>query len=303
METLSGVLPILPTIFTGTGAIDEAGTRRVVEYIIEAGARGIVFPGLASEYETLSRDERLHMTRLIGAWIAARVPFIVGASAEATDDAVAFAAAGAQAGATAAMILTPKVFADDLGRMRDFYRAVHAGCGIDIMLQNAPAPMGIGLSLDKVAELARAVDGIRYVKEEAPPSGQRITRLTQLAGDSLRAVFGGAGARYVIDELSRGAKGTMPACEITELHVAMVDRFQRKDESAARDLFERTLPLLNMQAIFRWRLTKAVLQRRGLIDSAFARGPGPELDRYDRLELDALLARLADLLPLEVAAA
>ena len=99
------------------------------------------------------------------------------------------------------------------------------------MLQNAPAPMGIGLSLEKVAELARAVDGIRYVKEEAPPSGQRITQLTELAGDSLLAVFGGAGARYVIDELTRGAKGTMPACEITELHVAMFDRFRRRRRS------------------------------------------------------------------------
>jgi dihydrodipicolinate synthase/N-acetylneuraminate lyase len=303
MAMLSGVLPILPTIFKASGAIDEAGTRRVVEYIIAAGARGIVFPGLASEYETLTYDERLHMTRLIGEWLGARVPFIVGASADTTDDAVAFAATGAQVGATAAMIVTPKMFADDLAGMRDFYRDVHAGSGIDVMLQNAPAPMGIGLSLEKVAELVSAVDGIRYVKEEAPPSGQRITRLTHLAGESLLAVFGGAGARYVIDELSRGAKGTMPACEITELHVAMIDRFQRKDESGARDLFERTLPLLNMQAIFRWRLTKAVLQRRGIIDSAFVRAPGPELDRYDRAELDALLARLADLLPLEVVAA
>jgi len=231
------------------------------------------------------------------------VPFIVGASAVATDDAIAFAAAGAEAGAVAAMVLTPKVFADDPTGMRDFYRAVHRGSGIDIMLQNAPAPMGIGLSLEKVAELARSVDGIRYVKEEAPPSGQRITKLTELAGDSLLAVFGGAGARYVIDELTRGAKGTMPACEITELHVAMFDRFRRRDDAGARDLFERTLPLLNMQAVFRWRLTKAVLQRRGLIDSPFVRAPGPELDRYDRIELDALLERLADLLPLEVVAA
>ena len=303
MGTLSGVLPILPTIFTPGGAIDEAGTRRVVEYIIAAGARGLVFPGLASEYETLSRDERLHMTRLIGDWVGKRVPFIVGASAAATDDAVAFAAAGAEAGAVAAMVLTPKVFADDPAGMRDFYRAVHRGSGIDIMLQNAPAPMGIGLSLEKVADLARAVDGIRYVKEEAPPSGQRITKLAELAGDSLLAVFGGAGARYVIDELTRGAKGTMPACEITELHVEMFDRFRRKDEAGARDLFERTLPLLNMQAVFRWRLTKAVLERRGVIDSTFVRASGPELDRYDRHELDALLARLSDLLPLEVVAA
>jgi 4-hydroxy-tetrahydrodipicolinate synthase len=296
---LSGVIPILPTIFHESGEIDEAGTRRVTDYIINAGAGGIVFPGLASEYDTLRREERLRMTALIGDWVGRRVPFVVGASAADPDDAVAYAEAGSKAGAVAAMILTPKSLADDPVAMADFFRAAHAGSGIDIMVQNAPAPMGIGMPLAKVAELARAVPGVRYVKEEAPPSGQRITQLTELAGSALDAVFGGAGARYVIDELARGAAGTMPACEITELHVAMVERYRGGDEHGARDLFERTLPLLSMQAIFRWRLTKAVLQRRGLIGSTHVRAAGPELDRFDHRELDALLGRLADLLPLE----
>ena len=299
MNELSGVIPILPTIFSDNGEINEAGTKRVTEYIIGAGARGLVFPGLASEYDTLSRDERLRMTALIGSWIDGRVPFVVGASTADQEDAVAYARAGAEAGALTAMILTPKALANDPSAMADFFRSAHAGSGIAIMLQNAPPPMGIGMSLGAVADLARAVPGVRYVKEEAPPSGQRITQLTELAGDAVDAVFGGAGARYLIDELARGAAGTMPACEITELHVAMFDEYRAGNEAAARDLFERTLPLLSMQAVFRWRLTKAVLQRRGLIDCAYVRAPGPELDRYDQRELDALLGRLADLLPTE----
>lgn len=297
-SALAGVLPILPTIFTDRGAIDEAGTRRVLEYVVDAGASGIVFPGLASEYDTLSKEERLHMTAQVGQWVDGRIDFVVGASAATTQDAAAYAQAGARAGAAAAMILTPHAMANDLASMAAFFRDVHADAGIAIMLQNAPAPMGIGLALDRVAVLAREVDGIRYVKEEAPPSGQRITELSELAGDALDAVFGGAGARYVIDELTRGARGTMPACEITELHVAMYDHFVAGRTGQARDLFERTLPLLNMQAIFRWRLTKAVLQRRGLIDSAHVRASGAKLDRYDLVELDALLARLSDLMPL-----
>jgi dihydrodipicolinate synthase/N-acetylneuraminate lyase len=298
---LAGVLPILPTIFSDSGAIDEAGTRRVLDYVVDAGASGIVFPGLASEYDMLSKEERLHMTARVGDWVGGRIDFVVGASASSTADAAAYAQAGAQAGAVAAMILTPHAMASDLASMASFFRDVHAGSGIDIMLQNAPAPMGIGLALDKVAVLAREVAGIRYVKEEAPPSGQRITELGELSGNALDAVFGGAGARYVIDELTRGAKGTMPACEITELHVAMYAHFVAGNQARARDLFERTLPLLNMQAIFRWRLTKAVLQRRGLIDSAHVRANGAKLDRYDLVELDALLARLSDLLPLPAA--
>jgi len=295
MAALSGVLPILPTIFDSSGAIDERGMQRVLEYIISSGAHGVVYPGLASEYELLSREERLQLTQVIGQWIGGRTPFVVGASAALPEDALAYAVAGAEAGASAAMILTPRSLAEDMDAMADFFRSAHEGSGIDIMLQNAPAPMGIGLPLQKVAALAQAVDGIVYVKEETPPSGQRIMHLTELARGSLRAVFGGAGARYLIDELARGAKGTMPACEITELHVAMLELFRAGDETGARNLFERTLPLLNMQAVFRWRLTKAVLFRRGLIDSDFTRAPGPELDRYDRTELDALLARMADL--------
>lgn len=297
MTVLRGVLPILPTIFTDRGAIDETGMRRVLDYLIAAGAAGVVFPGLASEYDQLTTEERLHLSSAIGGWLEGRIPFVVGASTENIDHAVDYAVAGAKAGATAAMILTPKSFAGDVPAMAAYYSRAHAESGIAIMLQNAPPPMGIGMSLEDVAAVAGAVTGIRYVKEEALPSGQRITRLSALTGGSLDAVFGGAGGRYIIDELARGARGTMPACEITELHVAMVARYAEGEQQAARDLFERTLPLLNMQAIFRWRLTKAVLQRRGLIDSAFVRAAGPELDRHDVHELDALLARLSDLLP------
>jgi dihydrodipicolinate synthase/N-acetylneuraminate lyase len=299
MVELGGVIPILPTIFDAAGAIDEDGTLAVVDYIIDAGGRGIVFPGLASEYDQLDRAERLHMIGRIGERIGGRVPLVVGASAENPDDAIAFAAAGASAGCAAAMILTPRSFATDMVAMAGFFRDAAIGSGLPIMVQNAPPPMGLGLPLEQVAELARAVGAIIYVKEEAAPSGQRITRLTDLAGDALQAVFGGAGARYVIDELKRGAHGTMPACEITELHVAMLDRFADGDETGARDIFERTLPLLSMQAVFRWRLTKRVLLKRGIIDNDYVRAPGPALDRYDRAELDTLLARLSDLLPLE----
>lgn len=300
MTDFVGVFPILPTIFRVDGAVDPAGMRGVLEYIVAAGAAGVVFPGLASEYEMLTAAERLDLTAHLGRWLAGRIPFVVGASSADPDDAARYARAGADAGACAAMVLTPHRHAADTGAMADYFRSVHAACGLPVMLQNAPPPMGVGMALEQVAWLAAQVPGIRYVKEETPPSGQRITRLSELAGPSLDAVFGGAGARYVIDELARGARGTMPACEITEVHVAMLDRYARGDLDGARTLFERTLPLLSMQAVFRWRLTKAVLLRRGLIECAHVRAPGPALDAHDERELDALLARIADLVPLDV---
>lgn len=299
MTKLAGVFPIVPTIFHATGEVDLAGTRTVLNYILAAGAAGVVFPGLASEYDMLSVDERLEVTAALGEWIGGRVPFIVGASHPDATVAAQLATAGAKAGAVAAMILTPHAHAGDADAMVRYFNNIHAGSGIAIMLQNAPAPMGVGLAVPQVAALTRAVDGIRYVKEETQPSGQRITALAVEAGSSVDAVFGGAGARYVIDELQRGATGTMPACEVTEVHVEMLARHSRGDIDGARGLFERTLPLLSMQAVFRWRLTKAVLLRRGLIGSDYVRSPGPALDAWDQRELDTLLARIADLVPLD----
>lgn len=115
-------------------------------------------------------------------------------------------------------------------------------------------------------------------------------------GDGLLdGVFGGAGGRYITDELACGAVGTMPAVEIADLHVRLMAAHRAGDWARVRWLFERTLPLLNMQAIYRWRL-KEVLRRRGLISSAFVRSPGPMLDAHDQRELDELLDGLADLL-------
>lgn len=297
MTLLTGVLPILPSIFSADGALDEPGTRRVLEDLVASGAHGLVYPGLASEYEQLSSDERLRMTARLGDWMAGRIPFVIGASSANLDDAVRYAEAAAHAGAAAVMVLTPHALAKDLDGMASFYARIAACSGLPVMLQNAPAPMGVGLALERVAELARAVPGIRSVKEEAPPSGQRITQLTALAGDALDAVYGGAGARHLMDELARGAQGTMPACEISGLHVAMWDAWQAGRHDDARLLYERTLPLLTMQAVFRWRLTKAVLLRRGLIASDFTRAPGPALDAQDQRELGVMLARLKDVLP------
>lgn len=292
---MRGAFPVMPTVFDDRGAVDADGMIRVIEYVVESGAAGVVFPGLASEVETLDRDERMSLTELVGARASGRLTFIVGASALSIDDSVSYARAGAQAGAAAAMVMTPRI-EGGAPALADAYRRLGQASGIPIMLQNAPAPMGLGLSIEEVVAVARDADEVRWIKEETMPSGQRITRLREAVGKALDGVYGGAGGRYVIDELRRGALGSMPACEMSEVHAAMLERFEAGDEAGARLLFERTLPLLSMQAIYRWRLTKEVLRRRGLIGSAHVRASGPALDRMDQEELGVLLDRVADLL-------
>ncbi len=127
------------------------------------------------------------------------------------------------------------------------------------------------------------------------PCGQRISALLAGRPANLHGVFGGAGGRYIVDELARGAVGTMPAAEVPEVHVALMAAQRSGDAERVRELYEAMLPILMMQAVFRWRLTKEVLRRRGLIASAYTRAPGPALDGGDQLELSGA-DRLAPIL-------
>ncbi len=298
---IAGTAPVLPTPFDDTGHIDEDGFRNIVNFAIQQGVDCLVFPGLASEYDQLSLDERRHLIALLGSLTKGKVDFVVGASGHTPGETPVLIEAGAKAGAAAAMIVTPSVYAGDIDGLAAFYRDAGEGADLPLMLQNAPKPMGIALSPAEVLEVVRRVSAIHYVKEENMPCGQRITTLCKGAPANLAGVFGGAGGRYIVDELNRGAIGTMPAIELVEGHVKLMKAHGAGDRQLVWELYERMLPILAMQAVFRWRLTKEVMRRRGLIKSAFTRAPGAELDAQDQVELGLMLARLKDLVgPLSV---
>lgn len=294
---ISGVFTVLPTIFHPDGRLDPDGLAAVVDYVVEAGVDGVVFPGLASEYDMLSLDEREELIALVGARVAGRTRLVVGASSERVEDSARIAAAGAGAGADAAMVMTPRSAGADVVALADFYRDLGALANLPIMLQNAPAPMGLGLSSDDVARVSDLSGAIAWVKEETMPCGQRISALLSKRLPHLRGVFGGAGGRYIVDELRRGAIGTMPASETPEVHVALMHAHRCGATDEVRRIYEAMLPILMMQAVFRWRLTKEVLRRRGLIASAFTRAAGPDLDADDHAELGIVLDRLDAALP------
>lgn len=290
MSKLAGVFPVLPTPFTPEDAVDEAAFRRLIDFAVEAGVDGIVFPGMASEVETLSAAERGRLVAVLGLHLAGRLPFIVGASHADPTESAARAREGIAAGAVAAMIMAPPQAGQEVAAHIAYYATVAAGApGLAIMLQNAPAPNGAALKPEAVAAVAAGVPAIRYVKEETLPCGQHVTRILA-AATTLDGVMGGAGARFVLDELARGACGTMPALELADAHAALWRAWGRGDRAEARRIYTLTLPLLAFQMTFRVRATKEVLKRRGLLTHTGARAAGPKLDEGDLAEIGELLA-------------
>ncbi len=286
---LSGAFPVLATPFRSNGAIDETDFLSIIRFALESAVDGVVYPGVASEVETLSEEERRNQVDLLAREIDGRIPIIIGGSDPDPAVAARHVNHAAEIGAAAVMVMAPGHLGNSIEAQTEYFQHVAANATIPIMLQNQPKPIGAGLTPEEVAAVASAVDRVRYIKEETPPCGQHLTRIKNAVGGSVDAIFGGAGGRYVMDEMARGAAGTMPACELADIHAMMIRSWHQGDVATARRLYSVSLPLLTFQAIFRMHMTKEVLRRRGVVRNTFVRAKGPKLDDGDRAELTLLL--------------
>ena len=60
-EPFRGIFTIPTTPFDDKGEIDTESFRRVVDFCIDCGAHGLVYPVNASEFSTLTDEERRTM--------------------------------------------------------------------------------------------------------------------------------------------------------------------------------------------------------------------------------------------------
>ena len=290
---LQGIFPVVPTLFTDDNQIDLEAQAKVIRFAIEAGANGLVFPGVASEYNHLTESERSTLLELLSKETRGALPLVGGASAPSADEVITAGAAARMHGIEHLMVMAPHGLGQDIEKHREFFtRIAGALPGAEIILQNAPSPIGAGLSAASILELVRSVPSITYVKEETLPSGPAITAIREASLPNIKGVFGGGGARYIIDELDRGAIGAMPAVELTDLHVALHRAYTAGDHTAARSIYRLSLPLLVSQAIYRMRFTKHVLRERGIVDSLHVRAPLPEMDSHAITDMRVMLSDL-----------
>jgi 4-hydroxy-tetrahydrodipicolinate synthase len=265
--------------------------RRVVQFALDCGVDGMVFPGFASEVETLTAEERAELLSIVVEEVRGRVPIVAGASATTVEEVVRHGRQALAFGITRLMIQPPKSIGAGAPAVAAFLTvAADQLPDAEIILQNAPAPRGSDLSPEAVLAVVRSVPAVRYVKEETLPAGPAITAILASAPIHLVGVIGGGGARYIMDEYQRGACAAMPALEIADLHLQL-DRAYRAGRLAdARALYVKSLPLLVLQAVYRMRLTKHVLSRRGVTKNAIVRAPTPELDSQALADIDFCLA-------------
>ena len=294
-KTWRGIFPIVVTPFTPGYELDEAALRKVVHFCIEAGARGLVGPANASEFSTLSDEERKRWIEIVVSEVGGQVPVVASTTCGHALPAVALSRIAQQVGADCIMSMPPHVMHPDAEGCYAYYQALSSALEIPIMIQNYIGPVGTPMNPKLMARMCRELPHVEYIKEETLPSSRMVSATLAAAGKHCKGVFGGQAGQYLLDEYRRGAAGNMPACQTTDLLQVVWDKLEAGDEPGARSLFNRVLPLINYERQYGVALYKEVLYRRGVITCRACRTPGKDLDEEDRRELDAILADIEPL--------
>jgi 4-hydroxy-tetrahydrodipicolinate synthase len=131
------------------------------------------------------------------------------------------------------------------------------------------------------------------IKMEEPPVGQKISQIRQMAGERMK-IFGGLGGVYFLEELQRGAVGTMTGFAYPEILVRIYDQHAAGDIAGAAATFDRYCPLIRyeFQPKIGLALRKYILMKRGIIASDTIRSPGMRMDDETARELEATVVRV-----------
>lgn len=291
LPEIHGVIPILVTPFDEAGRIDRDSLQSLVDFTIDAGVHALGI-ALGSEIQTFTEAERELMIRTVIERAAGRVPVIVNTGAAATDLAVGYSRQAVEQGAAAVMCVSPGP-GFSLGETIAYFNAISAAAApTPVIIQDvnaAPVPAIV------IRAIADACPGVRYAKVESSPQPSQILAAVEANGERV-GIIGGAAGQFLIEELRRGAIGTMPWPSLPGPFVAVWNQWQAGDQTGARDRFETTIaPLLRVPAFSLGaghRLHKEVLRRQGVIASAAVRRPSDPLDPITLWELDDACARL-----------
>jgi len=237
----SGVLPAIITPFKEDMSLDEEGLKRNVEYLCKTGISGIVPCGTTGESATLTIAEH---KRVIEITVEnSKVPVIAGTGSNNTREAVELTCHAAEAGADAALLITPYYNKPNDRGMFEHFKTVAEKCNIPIVLYNVPKRTGIDLKPELVAKLSQ-IKNIVAIKEASGSLSQLSQIIEQTQGRGFSVLCGDDD--LTLPAMALGAKGVISvvANVAPKKTVAMVDAMLKGDLDKARSLHYQLAPLV-----------------------------------------------------------
>jgi len=205
MKEIRGVITAMVTPFDEGGSVDEQAGCRLAAYLLEHGSHGLVISGTTGEVPTITDPEAADLLRAVRQEVGDEVLLVCGTGTNDTRHSCELTKMAADAGADAALVVTPYYNKPNpAGILAHFEAVAEAVPGLPIIAYNIPSRVVVNVPPPLLAELAK-IDDVVAVKQANNDELQPIEGMDVLAGNDeifLKTLeIGGTGGILVASHL------------------------------------------------------------------------------------------------------
>ena len=237
---LKGSLVALITPFKD-GKVDERAFQAFVDWQIEQGTHGLVVCGTTGESPTLSHEEHRRVVELCIEAARRRVPVIAGTGSNSTEEAISLTRHAKQAGADAALVVTPYYNKPSQEGMYQHFRTLAETVDLPLIIYNIPGRCVVDMTVETMARLAK-LPNVIGVKDSTQDLA-RPTRTRLACGSDFTLLSGEDGT--AIGFLAQGGVGciSVTANVAPKLCAMMHEAWQQGAVETAQKINETLMPL------------------------------------------------------------
>lgn len=233
-----GSIAPLITPFTDDGTLDTDSLRGLVRWQLRAGSHGISIGGSTGEPGAQTVAERAEAIRAVAEEVADAVPFVPGTGSAKLDETLELTSAARDAGADAALVITPYYARPTQEALYRWFATVAAEFpDLPILIYNVPSRTAVDIAPETVARLHRDHDNVVGIKETTKDF-EHFSRVLRACGPDLVVwsgiellglpllALGGSGFVSAVANLAPGAVARMfEAWEAGDLATARAIHF------------------------------------------------------------------------------
>lgn len=230
-----GILPALVTPFTEDGKqVNEEALRKLVRHCVELGVSGLVPCGTTGEFVNMTTAEKKKVIDIVIDAANGKVKVVAGTGASGTEQALEMTKYAKDAGADAALIVTPYYLKPTDRGIYEHYDTIASQVDLPIILYNIPQATGLSLPWQMVEDLAQ-IPNIVGVKDS---SGQLsfILAVLEKVRDKINVLCGHD--EVVVAALAAGCSGAILASAnvMPDIWIQVYNAIQKCDLQTARQL-------------------------------------------------------------------
>ncbi len=275
MKPLRGVITAMVTPFGENGGVDEAAACHLATHLVEHGSHGLAISGTTGEVPTITDSEATDLLEAVRREIGPEPLLVCGTGTNDTRHSIELTKAAADAGAEAALVVTPYYNKpNEAGILAHFEAIAAAVPELPIIVYNIPSRVVVNIPPSLLAELAK-IESVVAVKQANNDELAPIEGLNLLAGNDdvfCRTLeLGGDGGILVASHL------------VGSQMRAMWDEAESGDLDRAREIDAELRPLYEALGVTTNPIpVKAALAMTGLIPTDALRLPLVPADEEQR---------------------